>query len=674
MTELENLKTMAAAHFGELTAAELKLLEAVTSGSLAQCGGSDEGDNDPAKAAAWGGDQTIRSSIVRWLCTNKEALSLIDSSGIAVAHARFVGELNLAGIAIPFSLRLERCAMPEGISVQDASLRNLYLEGSICSYLRAWRLNLKGSLYLRSRFIASGPVMLTGASISGDLECVDADFNSNPALEQKFGVASNVVLVLDRASIGGRIYLRDAKVFGLIYLGGANINGSLECLASEITIGINMRDAQSRSIIFRGTRCPYVVADRIQVKGSVFLRNGFRSAGTVVLLNCSISGDLDCNRSHFGALNPDPDIRKSAEKSFGPLPAAALVLNSSSIGGYLFLGEGFHARGRVVANGVNIGANFICSGGRFFSPTPGADALSCQFTHVRGAALFRSTDKGRRFQTNGIVNFFGAKIEGSLSFTGARFVGTESGVRLQSAVVGGALEWKQVELMAGTTLNLSHARVGQLDDDDASWPAAGKLILDGLSYDAIVGVPLNSRERKLWLKNRLDYLRRQGKTEFSLQPHRKLAETLRQSGYEDNARSVLIDMHKARREQGGFGLLGSLWSWVLQWTIGFGYRSYGAFLWSLVFVVLGTLFFRAGYHAGYLVPVKVGSVSPEFSCIAYSLDTFLPIINLHQEEFWMPAGYGRGRWLQAYYWIHICLGWALITLGVAGFTGLIRRE
>ncbi len=673
---MENLKELAAPHFGELTAAEIKLLEAVTTGSVAECGGPTEEDNDPSKAAEWPDARTIRSSIIRWLCNNKDVLPLIDSSGIAVAHARLVGELNLAAMAIPFSLRLQGCGMPEGISVQDASLRNLDLEGSVCSYLRAWRLNLKGSLYLRSGFIANGPVMLNGALISGDLECVDAHFNSNPALEEKFGVAPNVVLVLDRANIAGRIHLDRTKAFGIIYLVGVSINGSLECLASKITIGINMRDAQSRSIIFRGTRCPYLVADRIQVKGSVFLRNGFRSEGTVVLLNCSISGDLDCNRSHFGALSPDPEIRKSAEKSFGPLPAAALVLNSSSIGGYLFLGEGFHARGRVTANGVNIGANLICNGGRFYSPSSNADALSCQFTHVRGSALFRNTVQGRRrFQTNGTVNFFGAKIEGSLSFTGAQFLETESGVGLQNAVVGGALEWKQIALTAGTTLNLSHARVGQLDDDYNSWPAAGKLVLDGLSYDAIVGVPLNSEERKLWLRNRLDYLRRQGRTEFSLQPHRKLAEILRQSGYEDNARSVLIDMHKARREQGGFSRFGWVWSWILQGTIGFGYRSHWAFGWSLFFVIVGALFFRAGYHAGYLVSVKAASASlPEFSSIAYSLDTFLPIINLHQEEFWMPAGYGGGRWLQAYYWLHICLGWALITLGVAGFTGLIRKD
>jgi hypothetical protein len=58
----------------------------------------------------------------------------------------------------------------------------------------------------------------------------------------------------------------------------------------------------------------------------------------------------------------------------------------------------------------------------------------------------------------------------------------------------------------------------------------------------------------------------------------------------------------------------------------------------------------------------------------YSLDTFLPIISFHQEEFWMPRDNNlMGCLLLCYYWLHIALGWILTTLGVAGFTGLVRR-
>jgi hypothetical protein len=238
MTEMETLKKLAADQFGELTAAENKLLEAMTIDTLAQCGGPDE-ENDPTKAGEWGDDRTIRSSIVRWLCTNKEALSLIDSSGIFVAHARFVGELNLAGMTIPFSIRLFGCAIPEGISLQDASLRNFDLGRTVFKFLRGWRLNVTGSLFLRYGCRANGPVMLAGASISRDLECVDSHFTLSSELTDRFSLSSNVVLLLDRVNVGGRIIFNEVTVEGIVYLSGATIRCSLECTESEISNGIN---------------------------------------------------------------------------------------------------------------------------------------------------------------------------------------------------------------------------------------------------------------------------------------------------------------------------------------------------------------------------------------------------------------------------------------------------
>jgi hypothetical protein len=78
---------------------------------------------------------------------------------------------------------------------------------------------------------------------------------------------------------------------------------------------------------------------------------------------------------------------------------------------------------------------------------------------------------------------------------------------------------------------------------------------------------------------------------------------------------------------------------------------------------------------------------PKFQPSFYSLDCFLPIIDLKQKSAWSPnanKGYEvvkpsvgfRVRWgglLRGYLWAHTLLGWALTTLWVAGFTGLVRR-
>ena len=74
----------------------------------------------------------------------------------------------------------------------------------------------------------------------------------------------------------------------------------------------------------------------------------------------------------------------------------------------------------------------------------------------------------------------------------------------------------------------------------------------------------------------------------------------------------------------------------------------------------------------------------------YSLDTFLPIVDLHQEGRWLPnrgggdlvtafcpdryVGITWGELLYMWFWLEILLGWLLTTLALAGLTGLIRRD
>lgn len=678
------LQQLATDKFGPLTAAELKLLEAVPAGTVAECGSADAAENDPNKADSWKEDRTIRSSIIKWLCSDKGALAFNDALRILVSSAKFIGELDLEGISLGFSLTFAGCAFPEGITLGEARLRKLDLTGTVCGNLMAWGLNVEGNVFLRLGFRSHGPVVLVGASVRGDLEFIEAILGEPtevPKPPLKIELPPNIVLWADRLNVGGKVVMNNMKAHGVISMNEATITSGFDCNDAFIKTALVMRDTQARSMNFGGCHCAYLIGDRLNLKGSLFLRAGFEATGSVVLLNSSISGDLDCHGSTFGTLEPDEETRTSMEAVFGGLPPSPLTLNGSVISGYLYLSHDFQAYGRVNCDGVTVGLNFFCSGGKFFAA--GAQSLSCQFSEIKGAVLCRkifrdetSADKEYSFQTDGVLDFFGTRIASSVSFSGAEFQGNEeNGVNLQNANIGGTLQWRNVVVSPGTKLNLSQLKIGLLEDDDQSWPANGNLVLDGFSYDAIANVPLSTKRRAVWLKSHLEYLKRQAPDDFTLQPHRQLADILRKSGYEDNARDVLIDMHKARREQGGFNKFGWVASWILQGAIGFGYRSHRTLLWALGFVILGAVLFNAAYRAGVLVSPKPDAQPvTQFSAIGYSIDSFLPIINLHQEELWVPSGFGAGRWIQYYYWIHICLGWALITLGVAGFTGLIRKE
>ena len=105
--------------------------------------------------------------------------------------------------------------------------------------------------------------------------------------------------------------------------------------------------------------------------------------------------------------------------------------------------------------------------------------------------------------------------------------------------------------------------------------------------------------------------------------------------------------------------------WILRITIGHGYRPWLALLWALVIVVpFALLVWRA--PASTFVPTGDGADgSPQ--PLAYSLDTFLPIVDLGEADQWTVTG--GLRWVA---WAVILLGWALSTIFVAGFTRIVR--
>ena|SRR5579864_3122953 len=93
-----DLRYLAQAQFGQLSVAEVKLLVAAQTGTLALCGASAnlaDPFNTPAKAHEWGPNRNIRAALIRWLCTDASAREKVGLSGIQVCGAQLIGELNL---------------------------------------------------------------------------------------------------------------------------------------------------------------------------------------------------------------------------------------------------------------------------------------------------------------------------------------------------------------------------------------------------------------------------------------------------------------------------------------------------------------------------------------------------------------------------------------------------
>ena len=252
-----------------------------------------------------------------------------------------------------------------------------------------------------------------------------------------------------------------------------------------------------------------------------------------------------------------------------------------------------------------------------------------------------------------------------------------------------AFFWMKVKLSKQATLDLSGATVGFLLDTEQDWPASGNLKIDGLTYIGFGASPgyasgdANTRLR--WLA-----LQPPG---YHPQPYSQLAKFLRQSGDDTGATKVLIASGDERYSQYRIG--GRFLGWFLKVTIGYGHRPLLALLWSLLVVLVGWIVIRTAFAAGVMRRTYPENDPPFPSVdnyerlypLVFSLDVFLPFVNLYQEHYWWPNSactgeitFGGkrlrvpGRWVLYYLWLQIIAGWLLSAIFVAGVTGLIRND
>src|SRR5271165_3806248 len=242
----------------------------------------------------------------------------------------------------------------------------------------------------------------------------------------------------------------------------------------------------------------------------------------------------------------------------------------------------------------------------------------------------------------------------------------------------------RIESHEKASLDLRFTKIGLLLNEEKSWPSKGNVKLDGFVYDQFDDQAPNA-------KVQLNWLHLQPKKPFSSPPYEQLAKVLKSSSHESEATEVLIAKQDDLRRYGDLGWWAKFAILLLGFSIRHGYKPRRALFGMLIFILFGTIAFQAGYWCHLLtrsnnlanVPIARADY-PKFQAFVYSLDTFLPIVDLNQKGYWLPnANHGdnvipgvRFRWgglLRIYFWVHIIFGWILTTLWVAGFTGLVRR-
>ncbi len=450
------------------------------------------------------------------------------------------------------------------------------------------------------------------------------------------------------------IAIASAKIAGRLDLAYVTLRFPLTIVHCIIRDGIDLTHAETRQIVLEGSYCGPIAAHGVAVRGGVSLR-GLRVLGAVDISGAVVSDNVDCGAARL--------LHRKA---------TALDAEHANIGGSLRLNAGFRAFGLINLRGAAIGDNLECSGGAFFNRE--RQALAAGGIKVGGSAIFEDG-----FRTNGMVAMQRATIGADLSFQRSIFAGEKSGADLSRAVVEGRLVWVAIENSPHTVLDLSDAQFGQLADEEASWPAPENFHLDGCRYSSIAAgfTQLDARLRLL-----------RALRPFSPQAYTELAGALRRQGRERDAMRVAIEREELRRRHERMSLPGRVAHRLFGIVTGHGYKAYRVMFVPAFFVLAGWLLFSLGYREGVVLPsseqvyeqfLRSGTLPPSypsFNPLIYSLDTFLPLTDFHQEDYWYPNPNRTCRSLRRpepcgvvlhwYLGVHILAGWVFAILGVAG--------
>ncbi len=408
---------------------------------------------------------------------------------------------------------------------------------------------------------------------------------------------------------------------GEVNLMGAHIDGQLGCDAGTF---INLRTTEN-------SNGQALSADRLTVKGHVFLRQGFVSFGEVRLPGAEIGGQLACDGGKF--FNPG---------------ALAINAHNLSVRGNVYFTQGFKAEGEVNLYGADIGGNLECDGGSFNNPSEGKIpmnfALMLQNTIVTGPLLLTNTT------IHGFLNLRNAVVD--------RFEDDiESWPEQNMLLIDG---YKYEAIFGNSPIDASQRM---------KWLALQ---------------PTNNKDygfRPQPYEQLVKVLRAMGHEDDARKIAIEKQKAMRKArGRRANLWSWVL------RVTTGYGYqtwLAFIWM-AGMFLVGSGF-FFNADQKAEMRPVSENVYLSECYHGdvdgcaakGWRThsksdgkELRLPSGYPTFDPFIFSLDTLLPIVDFHQETYWQP----RAGPYRLYMWIHIAFGWMLTTIAVAAFTGLFKNE
>jgi len=457
--------------------------------------------------------------------------------------------------------------------------------------------------------------------------------------------------------------------------------------------------------------------DSIDFSGSHFDRG-------LVLPNAEFAGLVSFSRARFGLLNVSGAKFANAEQEtdFNSMVVeSGVFVNGAKFDGpvnfayaetsYLNAREARFANVQDAARFYNMvvkgeaqfsGAEFAGPVNFLYAKFGLLDLGEARFTSTEGGAKFASiVVGGHAFFTDaefaGPVDFVAAHVAGQFDAKGAKFTSTEGGANFDSIVVGENAFFTDAEF-AGP-VDFGYAEFRNLHIRDAKFTGVDKPIdftnvkvngtifvenvqivgkgqrlkLDAMVYQKIsAGSQVNAPLKWLW------------EAAYSPSAYEELEAFYREQGQLDLANEVYIDRKLRERQEIFHGPWWSnlkpdrwlrwLWNAFLEGFVHYGRSPSWALGWGgLIVVGSWWICWRSRDNVEKKDPAKGESnLRPynKYTGFLYSLELFVPGLNLQMADDWRPNGRIRGP--NACMVVQKILGWLVIPIAVAAVTGIIK--
>jgi uncharacterized protein YjbI with pentapeptide repeats len=425
------------------------------------------------------------------------------------------------------------------------------------------------------------------------------------------------------------IRLRGAIIVGELELTEVRSALPLQLSSCRAEEGIRLTGSQLSAVDLCGLVAPGLVANEAVIERSLLMAGA--QLNTVNVYGARIGGTVNLS----GTI-----LRGNG----GEIPLLADHLRT---GGGLFLNHGFQADGggdggAVRLSGAVIGG--LADLGTAQLTNSGGPALVADYLRTESNLMLNQGFRARGVKDTGTIRLVGASIGGRLNFEDGQAI----------AVVPGAL-----------ALNISRVSVG----GDALFPVSfldGAINLDGFTY---------SRIRRASVPEFLDLLANRPNG-YASQPYHQFAATHQAAGNERDVRRINIAAQRELLRGGSLDFWTRIWHRVTGVVLGYGYRPSRALLWwaGTVALALALLVGVAG-PAGLITVGAHGARCGTVDQAGLALNTATPLVKpAGRQDCQLDGGTTLGDLLTVTSWVIQALSWAFVTLFVAGFTGLVRKN